>query len=116
MDLLSFGEVDAGDLALDLGVHDDGVVGDDGSDTVEIDRYVVLGDRPGDDRRRRRCRIRRLGISRRPYVFQHKSAAGKDDDHRADENNDVFLPHWCAPVPDIRNQHFAISTMRRGHS
>ena len=57
MHVLPFGEVDADDLALDLAAHDDGVVGDHRADAGEIDRHVVLGDRSGDDRhRRRRCR------------------------------------------------------------
>ena len=51
--VLSFLEVDADDLSLDLGAHDVRVEGDDGADTGQIDRYVVLGDHSGDDWRRR---------------------------------------------------------------
>ena len=58
MDGLSFGEVDADELALDLGPHDVGVVGNHGADAVPVDRHVMLGDHAGHDgdRRRRRCR------------------------------------------------------------
>ena len=49
---LSFGEVDAGDLSLNLAVNNRGVVGDDGADAGQIDRYVVLGDHSGDNRYR----------------------------------------------------------------
>jgi hypothetical protein len=56
MDGLSFGEVDADELALDLGPHDVGVVGNHGADAVLIDRHVMLRDHAGNDRdRRRRC-------------------------------------------------------------
>ena len=49
---LAFGEVDAHDLPLDLGAHDVGVVRNHRADTSEIDRHVVLGDHPSDDRHR----------------------------------------------------------------
>jgi hypothetical protein len=49
--VLSFLEVDADDLSLDLGAHDVRVKGDDGADTGQVDRYVVLGDHPRDDLR-----------------------------------------------------------------
>jgi hypothetical protein len=82
MDRLSFGKVDADDLSLDLGTHQHCVVGDDGANTGQIDRYVVLGDRPGNDRGCRRCRLRLGGIPRWPSVSEGDSAAGGDDDQR----------------------------------
>src|SRR6476660_9389332 len=50
---LPFGEVDAGYLSLDLAVNDGRVVGDNGADAGQVDRYIVLGDYSGDDRYRR---------------------------------------------------------------
>src|ERR1700730_7761656 len=55
---LSFREVDADDLSLDLAAHDHRVIGNDGADAGQIDRYIVLSDHSGDDRHRR-CRSRR---------------------------------------------------------
>src|SRR3984893_15384072 len=52
---LPFGEVDAGELSLDLAAHDHRVIGDDGADAGQIDRHVMLSDRSGDDRDYRRC-------------------------------------------------------------
>jgi hypothetical protein len=52
---LPFDEVDADDLSLDLAAHDDRVIGDDGANTGQIDRHVMLSDRSGDDRHDRRC-------------------------------------------------------------
>ncbi len=49
---LTFGEVDAEDLPLDLGAHDVGVERNHGADTAKIDRHVMLGDRAGNNRRR----------------------------------------------------------------
>ncbi len=96
MDLLSFGEVDAGDLALDLGAHHDRVVGDHRPDAVQIDRHVMLGDRPGDDRSGRRRGARRLSVSRRPQMSERKCATGDDDDCDADEN-EVLPSHGELP-------------------
>src|SRR5262249_14678209 len=45
---LALGEVDTDDLALNLGSHHIGVVSDDGADTVQIDRDIMLRDRAGD--------------------------------------------------------------------
>ena len=59
---LAFGEVDADDLPLDLGAHDVGVVGNHRADTAEIDRHVMLGDHPGDDRHRGRRSGRGSGL------------------------------------------------------
>src|SRR6185369_4625899 len=42
MNSLSFGEVDADELALDLRSHNVGVVGNHGADAVLIDWYVML--------------------------------------------------------------------------
>ena len=53
MDGLAFGEIDADELALNLAAHDDRVVGDNGADAGQIDRYVVLSDCSGNDRHRR---------------------------------------------------------------
>jgi hypothetical protein len=98
MDLLSFGEIDAGDLALDLGAHHDRVVGDHGPDTGEIDRYVMLGDRSGDDRSGWRRRVRCLSVSRRPQMSERKGAASNDEDRDADKN-EVFPLHGELPCP-----------------
>ena len=62
MHRLAFGEVDTHDLALDLGPNDIGVVRNHRADTAEIDRHVVLGDRPGDDRHRGRRSGRGSGL------------------------------------------------------
>jgi hypothetical protein len=52
MHSLAFSEVDADDLPLDLRTHDVGVVRNHRADTGKIDRHVMLGDRPGDNRHR----------------------------------------------------------------
>src|SRR6516225_1112465 len=61
---LPFGEVDFGDLPLDLAADDHGVVGDHRADALQIDRHVAAVDGAGNDGngwdRRRGCR-RRLG-------------------------------------------------------
>ena len=75
---LTFGEIDADKLALNLAAHDNRVVGDDGADARQIDRHVVLSDRSGDDRhrRRRRCwRFRRCQTQQRSEC----GAAGNDN-------------------------------------
>ncbi len=56
---LSFGEVDADDLSLDLAVHDHCVVGDDCANPAQIDWHIALIDHSGDDGHRRRCSRRR---------------------------------------------------------
>ena len=51
---LPFGEIDADDLSLDLAAHDVGVIRDYRADAGKVDGHVVLLDRSGDDRHRRR--------------------------------------------------------------
>jgi hypothetical protein len=52
MYFLAFGEVDADDLSLDLCANDVGVIRNHRTYTAQIDRNVMLGDDPGDDRHR----------------------------------------------------------------
>ena len=74
---LAFGEVDADDLPLDLGAHDVGVVRDHRADAGKIDRHVMLGDRCGDDRHRRRSR-RGIGLLQGMTVGQVQQTAGRE--------------------------------------
>src|SRR3979409_1818516 len=64
---LPFGEIDADDLSLNLAAHDHCVIGDDGADSGQIDRHVMLIDRSGDDRHRR---DRRWWWRRRPLEWE----------------------------------------------
>src|SRR5262245_19134546 len=72
---LSFGEVDAGDLPLDLTAHYRRVVGDDGANAGQINRHVVLSDGGGDDRHRRRLNWRRRGLFKRAKMQDGRETA-----------------------------------------
>src|SRR3979490_3413931 len=90
---LAFGEVDADDLPLDLGAHDVGVVRNHRADAAKIDRHVMLGDGPGDDRHRRRWSGRGIDLLQwldMPEVKQ--TAAHKRRSQQGCSDND-FLFH-----------------------
>ena len=76
---LTFGEVDADDLSLDLGANDIGVVRNHSADTAEIDRHVMLGDHPGDDRYRGWRSGRGRGLLQRVSMREVQKPAGRND-------------------------------------
>jgi hypothetical protein len=84
---LSFGKSDLSDLPLDLAAHDDGVIGNDGSDTAEIDRDVAAADGAGNDRNGEGFWRRRGGrLPRAPMGQDKHTGDGEDDDNRIREN------------------------------
>src|SRR6266436_6701496 len=89
---LAFGEVDAVDLPLDVGAHHVGVVRDHRADTGKIDRHVVLGDRPTDDRRRRLWSGRGSDLLQWANMHEVEQTAGRKHRSQGNRDND-FLFH-----------------------
>ena len=58
LDLLAFGEIHAGELAVDLAADGDSIGGLHGAKAVEIDGHVVRRDLGGGDRHGRGLRFR----------------------------------------------------------
>src|SRR4029077_12065434 len=84
---LSFGKGNLCDLSLYLAAHDDGVIGNDGSDAAEIDRDVAAADGAGNDGNCEWLRRRRGGrLPRTPMGQDEHTGDGEDDDNRASEN------------------------------
>ena len=84
---LPFGEGDLGDLPLDLAAHDDGVVGNDGSDAAEIDRHIAAADGAGDDRNGEgRRRWRGGGLAGAPMREKEDATGREAGDHQRNEN------------------------------
>jgi hypothetical protein len=91
---LPFDEVDADDLSLDLAAHDDRVIGDDGANTGQIDRHVMLSDRSGDDRHDRRCcSILRRWSFEGEFMGDGETTADRQDGNQQSSGNDNLASH-----------------------
>jgi len=89
VDGLPFAEGNLGDLPLDLAAHDDGVVGDHGADAAQINRYIMLSDRSGDDRHACWCRRSRRCFSLRRLRQRENPPDRRDGNEQRAGNHDL---------------------------
>jgi hypothetical protein len=90
---LTFSEVDAGDLTLDLGANNDGVVRYHSTDTAEVDWHVMLGDHPSDNWYRRRWSGRGCGWLQWASIREVQKTASRNWGDKQGSGDDGFLFH-----------------------